>query len=70
LSLVFFILALRRVGAARTSAYFSTAPFVGAIISLLALHEPFRPILIFAAAMMATGVYLHLTEQTAQQGAS
>lgn len=70
LSLVFFILALRRVGAARTSAYFSTAPFVGAIISLLALHEPFRPILILAAAMMGVGVYLHLTEQTAQQGAS
>jgi drug/metabolite transporter (DMT)-like permease len=70
LSLVFFILALRRVGAARTSAYFSTAPFVGAIISLLALHETFRPALIFVAAMMAPGVYLHLTEQRAKRAAS
>jgi drug/metabolite transporter (DMT)-like permease len=63
LSLVFFILALRRVGAARTSAYFSTAPFVGAIISLAILHETFRPALLVAGVMMAAGVYLHLTEQ-------
>lgn len=64
LSLVFFILALRRVGAARTSAYFSTAPFVGAIVSLVLLRETFRPVLLVAALMMGAGVYLHLTEQS------
>ena len=35
LSLVLFILALRKLGSARTGAYFSTAPFVGAAISIL-----------------------------------
>ncbi|MDP3069297.1 MAG: DMT family transporter [Opitutaceae bacterium] len=33
LSLVCFIVALRHVGAARTGAYFSTAPFLGALIA-------------------------------------
>src|SRR5262249_52917466 len=32
ISLVLFVLALRHVGAARTGAYFSTAPFIGAVI--------------------------------------
>ncbi len=36
-SLVCFVLALRHLGAARTGAYFSTAPFVGAALSCLAL---------------------------------
>jgi drug/metabolite transporter (DMT)-like permease len=65
LSLVLFIHALRTVGAARTSAYFSTAPFVGAVVSLLLLHEKFRSSLLIAGILMATGVYLHLTEQPA-----
>jgi drug/metabolite transporter (DMT)-like permease len=62
LSLVFFILSLRRIGAARTSAYFSTAPFVGAALSLAFLHEPMHLRLGIAGALMAVGVYLHLTE--------
>jgi drug/metabolite transporter (DMT)-like permease len=62
LSLVFFILSLRKIGAARTSAYFSTAPFVGAAISLALLHEPMHLRLGIAGALMAVGVYLHLTE--------
>jgi drug/metabolite transporter (DMT)-like permease len=32
LSLVLFVLALRHLGSARTGAYFSVAPFLGAII--------------------------------------
>jgi drug/metabolite transporter (DMT)-like permease len=63
LSLVFFIHALREVGAARTSAYFSTAPFVGSVLSLILLHEPVTWRLITAGVLMAIGVYLHLTEQ-------
>jgi len=34
LSLVLFVLALRGLGAARTGAYFSTAPFIGAAIAI------------------------------------
>ncbi len=63
LSLVLFVLALRSLGTARTGAYFSTAPFVGAILSLLLWHEPATLSLVAAAALMAFGVWLHLTER-------
>jgi drug/metabolite transporter (DMT)-like permease len=63
LSLVLFVLALRRLGTARTSAYFSSAPFVGAVMSLIVFRE--RPTLALgaAAALMAVGVWLHVTER-------
>jgi drug/metabolite transporter (DMT)-like permease len=62
LSLVLFVLGLRGLGSARTGAYFSTAPFVGAAIAVAAFHEPVSWPLWLAAAMMAAGVWLHLTE--------
>jgi drug/metabolite transporter (DMT)-like permease len=64
LSLVFFILSLRRIGTARTSAYFSTAPFVGAILSLAILREQLGLRMAIAGGLMAVGVYLHLTEDS------
>ena len=63
LSLVLFVLALRGLGTARTGAYFSTAPFVGAAISIAVLGEPTSAAFWFAAALMAIGVWLHLTER-------
>ena len=39
ISNVLFILALRELGAARTSAFFGTAPFIGSIISVVFLGE-------------------------------
>ena len=65
-SLILFVLALREVGAARTGAYFSTAPFLGAVLGVVALHEPVTVTLIVAGLLMAFGVYLHLTEPRAQ----
>jgi drug/metabolite transporter (DMT)-like permease len=62
-SLVLFVLALRGLGTARTGAYFSTAPFLGAVISLAMLHETVAPMFWLAAALMAFGVWLHLTER-------
>ena len=62
LSLVLFVLALRRLGTARTGAYFSTAPFVGAALSLALFHERPGSLLIVAAVLMGAGVRLHLTE--------
>ena len=62
-SLVFFVLALRSLGTARTGAYFSTAPFVGAMLSLIVFRERPSSLLIVAAALMAIGVWLHLTER-------
>ncbi|MEQ1864089.1 MAG: EamA family transporter [Micropepsaceae bacterium] len=61
-SLVLFVLALRALGAARTGAYFSTAPFVGALIAIPLLGETMTVPLIVAATLMAIGVWLHLTE--------
>jgi drug/metabolite transporter (DMT)-like permease len=63
ISLVLFVLALRGLGSARTGAYFSTAPFVGAAIAIAVFHEPTSPAFWLAAALMATGVWLHLTER-------
>ena len=62
LSLVLFVLALRGLGSARSGAYFSTAPFVGAAIAIAAWHEPVSWAFWLAAGMMAAGVWLHLTE--------
>ena len=62
-SLVLFVLALRGLGAARTSAYFSTAPFIGAVLAILMFGEPVTPALVVAGALMAVGLYLHLAER-------
>jgi drug/metabolite transporter (DMT)-like permease len=63
ISLVLFVLALRSLGTARTSAYFSTAPFLGACLSLLLFEE--HPGIAFwlAGALMALGVWLHVSER-------
>jgi drug/metabolite transporter (DMT)-like permease len=66
LSLVFFIVGLRHVGAARTGAYFSTAPFIGALIAAVFLHEHLAMNVWIAGALMAAGVWLHLTESREQ----
>lgn len=61
-SLVAFILSLKTIGTARTGAVFSTAPFVGAIISILGLGEPLTFPFVIALGLMGIGVYLHLSE--------
>jgi len=62
-SLVLFVLALRGLGAARTGAYFSIAPFIGALIALFGFHESAGVFLWIAAGLMAIGVWLHLSER-------
>jgi len=66
-SLVLFILALRGLGAARTGAYFSTAPFIGAAIAISLLGEPTSFTFWIAALLMGTGVWLHLSEHHEHQ---
>lgn len=61
-SLVMFVLALRHLGTARTGAYFSAAPFVGAALSLLLLRETPTAAFWVAGALMAAGIWLHLSE--------
>lgn len=62
-SLVLFVLTLRAVGAARTGAYFSTAPFIGAGVGVIFLAEPITLQLVIAGALMASGIYLHVVER-------
>jgi drug/metabolite transporter (DMT)-like permease len=61
-SLALFVFALRHLGTARTGAYFSTAPFIGAVAAVVLLHEPVTLQLLAAGMLMALGVWLHLTE--------
>lgn len=68
-SLTLFIVALRHLGTARTGAYFSVAPFFGAGLALALPGE--RPDAAFwlAGALMALGVWLHLSERHAHRHA-
>ena len=63
ISLALFVLGLRHLGTARTGAYFSLAPFIGALLSLALLHEPLTVRLVLAGGLMAVGLWLHLTER-------
>jgi drug/metabolite transporter (DMT)-like permease len=63
ISLVLFVLALRHLGTARTGAYFATAPFLGAALSLLLLREQPGAVFWTAGALMALGVWLHVSER-------
>ncbi|MBI2768145.1 MAG: EamA family transporter [Burkholderiales bacterium] len=62
-SLALFVLALRQLGAARTGAYFSVAPFFGALLAIVLLGDAVTVQLLVAGALMAIGVALHLTER-------
>jgi drug/metabolite transporter (DMT)-like permease len=67
ISLVLFVLALRQLGTARTGAYFATAPFLGASLSLLLFPGTPGPAFWIAGALMATGVWLHVSERHAHE---
>jgi drug/metabolite transporter (DMT)-like permease len=62
-SLALFVVALRHLGAARTGAYFATAPFIGAAASFALLGEAPTGLFWLASVLMAAGVALHLAER-------
>jgi drug/metabolite transporter (DMT)-like permease len=62
ISLVLFIVGMRHIGTARAGAYFSIAPFFGALLAI-ALGDPLTLPLVIAGLLMALGVWLHLTER-------
>ena len=62
-SLVLFVVALRHLGTARTGAYFSIAPFFGAALAIFLQHDAVTSQLIVAGALMALGVWLHVSER-------
>ena len=63
ISLALFVVGLRHLGTARTGAYFSVAPFFGALLAVAGLGEPVSAALLAAGSLMALGVWLHLSEQ-------
>jgi len=63
LILVLFVIGLRRLGAAQTGAYFSLAPFIGALIAIVFLGEPLTAKLPVAGALMGFGLWFHLAER-------
>ncbi len=66
-SLVLYIVALRHLGAARTAAHYSTAPFIGAAAAFVLLGEPFTPTFAAALALMVIATWLVLTERHEHQ---
>ncbi len=62
-SLMLFVVALRELGTGRTGAYFSVAPFFGALLAIALLGDPVTPQLLVAGLLMAAGVALHLSER-------
>ncbi|MDP3332216.1 MAG: DMT family transporter [Methylococcaceae bacterium] len=63
LSLRFYLLAQRALGAARTGSVFATAPFIGAVIAFGLGERGLSPWLLGGAALMVAGVVLHISER-------
>lgn len=63
LSIFFYVYAQREIGAAKTSAYYAVAPFIGVLLSFLILGE--KPNLLFGIALliMIAGAYLAGTDR-------
>lgn len=66
-SLALFILALRYLGTARAGAYFSVAPFFGAVLAVVIGQDAVTWPLVAAAALMGIGVWLHVSERHAHE---
>lgn len=58
LSIFFYVYAQRKLGAAKTSAYYAAAPFIGAALSLLLFRELPGPSFWAALLIMGAGAYL------------
>ena len=62
LSLVFFVNALRGLGASRVGAFYSFGPFIGALLSIAIFRDTLIWVIIPAFALMAVGVWLLINE--------
>lgn len=62
-SLALFVVALRGLGTARASAYFSTAPFFGVVVAFAVLGERPERAFWIALPLIALGVWLHISER-------
>lgn len=62
LSITLFVHAMRGLGAARTSALFGAAPFVGATLSFVLIHESLSVLALIAVPLMILGTLLLVGE--------
>ena len=58
LSIFFYVYAQRMLGAARTSAYYAVAPFIGTLLSLLIFRDVPQYIFFIALGLMIIGAWL------------
>lgn len=58
LSIYYYVYAQRLLGAARTSAYYAAAPFIGAFLSLIIFREVPGVLFLAALMLMAVGAWL------------
>ena len=58
LSIFLYVRAQRVLGAAKTSAYYAVAPFIGALLSFVILHEKLTGLYLLALAVMLAGAAL------------
>ena len=58
LSIYYYVYAQRLLGAARTSAYYAVAPFIGAFLSLIIFREVPGVLFLAALALMVVGAWL------------
>jgi Permeases of the drug/metabolite transporter (DMT) superfamily len=63
LSIYFYVLAQRELGAARTSAFYAVSPFIGTGLSVVFLRETPTIFYLIALLIMAMGVYFTLNER-------
>ncbi len=63
LSIYFYVYAQRDLGAARTSAYYAVAPFIGVLLSFAVFREIPGPLFFIALALMIAGTWLVNREQ-------
>ena len=62
LSIFFYVYVQRRLGAAKTSAYYAVAPFIGVLLSRLILRESFTQVFLIALFIMMAGTYFASTD--------
>jgi hypothetical protein len=63
LSIYFYIFAQRELGAARTSAYYAVAPFIGVLISVIVFGQKMNYSFLIALAVMIAGAYFAASER-------
>ena len=62
LSIFFYVKAQNVLGAAKTSAYYAAAPFIGVILSFILLHEKISESFVIALVIMIAGSVLAVTD--------